>query len=126
MTFLELLAAAEKGAASVYHAVLATGAEINTWESNPLVTPLVGAGVAAANEMLTRAGVSTETAGVIESDVTTALKTIAAADPTVPSVGGLVTTLGAMVTDFVPAAAPIVAVSEGVVKDVEAAAATPA
>jgi hypothetical protein len=116
MTFAELIAAAEKGAASVYHAVLATGAEIVSWETNPLIAPLVSAGVSAANDMLTRAGVD---AGVVASDVTTSLKAIAAADPTVPSIGGLTNLAGTIVSTILPGAAGAVAVAEGVIGTVE-------
>jgi hypothetical protein len=123
MTFLELIAAAEKGAASVYHAILATGAEIATWESNPLVQPLVDMGVSAANGMLARVGVPTGTLGVVSDDIHAALKQIAAADPTVPSIGGLLSLAGSVASVLVPGVGPAIAVgvaaAEGVVNIME-------
>lgn len=115
MTFAAFIAAAEKGAASVYHAILATGAEIASWESNPLVAPLVQAGVAQANGMLARAGVSTTVGAVIESDIHAALKHIAALDPTVSSLGGLLTIGGSIASAVVPSAAPVIALVESII-----------
>lgn len=121
MTFAELLAAAEAGAASIYHAVIATGEEISAWETSPVTAPLVAAGVAAANSLLTRTGVS---AGVIESDVTTALKGIAAADPTIPSAGASISAIvglaGKTVAAIAPGTAPVVSELEGDVAAAEA------
>jgi hypothetical protein len=117
-TFADFLAAAEKGAASVYHAVLATGAEITSWESNPIVAPFLDVGVSAANDMLARAGVPATTSGVIESDIATALKGIAAADPTVPStgaIGSLAVLAGTTAAAIDPNAAPLAAEAAGAV-----------
>jgi hypothetical protein len=122
MTFAELIAAAEKGAATIYHAVLATGAEIASWESNPLVTPLVAVGVSAANGMLARAGVDTAITSVIESDVTTALKSLAATDPTVPSTGpiaGLAGLAGSVAIGVNPGLGPVIGLAESMIGTVE-------
>jgi hypothetical protein len=82
-SFAELLAAAEQGAASIYHEVLAVGAKIENWIDDPAVKPLVQIGTNAANEVLTRAGLEGK---VITTDVLTGLKLLAAKDATVPSV----------------------------------------
>jgi hypothetical protein len=116
--FSDFLAAAEKGAAGVYHAVLATGAEIATLEHNPLVAPFLQVGMAAANGMLTRAGVTN--IQIIEADISAALKAIAAADPTVPSLSGLVGLAGSIATAVVPGAAPIAAAVQAGVSVAEA------
>lgn len=126
MSFFDFIAAAEKGAAAIYHKVLATGAEILSWESNPAVTPLVQMGVGVANGMLDRAGAGSA-ARVVEEDIHAALKQIAAQDPTVPSLGGigtLVNLAGSVASAIAPQAAPVVRLAEGVVGAVEALAVT--
>lgn len=126
-SFADFLLAAEKGAGAIYHQVLATGAEIHTWTESPAVAPLVAAGVELANGLLERVGISHSTLAIIEADIHTALKVIAAADPTVPSYSlSALTGLGARVaTALVPGAAPIatgaaavVTVGEGIAKTI--------
>jgi hypothetical protein len=80
----DMLASAEKGAASIYHAVLATETSIvNLETTHPQVSVLIGQGVTYANALLARWGIP---ASVIEDDVVTALKALAAMDATVASV----------------------------------------
>jgi hypothetical protein len=134
MTLAELIAAAERGAASVYHAVISTGAEIAAWESDPAVASLVSAGVDAANGLLARTGVGTSAKTQIgASDVVAALKKIAAADPTVPSIGTLATIAGTIDPPAAPLAAGIAGAASvaeagagGVATAQPSAAATPA
>lgn len=125
MSIIDFFRAAELGAASIYHQVLALGANIIHWESDPAVQPLVEIGVAAANGMLARAG-APNAGTVIQSDVHAALKSIAAADPTVPSIGGigkLVGLAGEVVSVIDPALAPTVKVVTSAENIIEGAAA---
>jgi hypothetical protein len=120
MTFAELIAAAEAGAASIYHDIIAAGQMIAAWESSPVIAPLVATGVSLANDMLTRVGAN---GSVITSDVTSALKLIAAKDPTVTSgsgaIGALVGLAGSIATALVPGAAIAIAAAEGGVSLIE-------
>lgn len=106
MSFRDLLAAAERGAASVYHAVLATGADVLSWEQNPVVGALVQTAVGTANGMLTRAGVPAGVITVVEHDIHAALKTLAVFDSTVSStqhsLGSLSDLAGAIATAIDP------------------------
>jgi hypothetical protein len=123
MSFFDFIKAAELGAASVYHQVLAVGAQIIHWESDPAVAPLVSVGVGVANSMLERAGVGTQ-ALVVESDVHAALKALAAADPTVPSVGAvgaLAGVAGDIVSVVDPSLAAPIAAAEGLLNMTEGA-----
>lgn len=102
--FSDFIKAAELGAASVYHSILGLGVEIVHWASDPAVAPLVSVGVEMANSMLERAGAG-DAAKVVEADVHAALKSIAASDPTVPSVGAI-GKLAGLAGDIISAAAP--------------------
>lgn len=116
-SFTDFLAAIEHGAASVYHQVLATGSEVAAWGSNIAVAPLLSVGASVANAALDRVGLS-GVANVIETDVLTGLKTLAAADPTVPSTGSisaLVNLAGGLVSGLVPGAGAVIAGVEGIV-----------
>lgn len=84
MTLTDLLAAAEAGAATVYHDVLAIARNVQSWEASPVVAPLLEIGVTAANAMLERGGLP---GAIITSDVLGALKLLAVKDATVPSLG---------------------------------------
>jgi hypothetical protein len=129
-SFSDFLAAIEHGAASVYHQVLSTGTEIVGWGSDPAVAPLLAMGAGVANAALERVGVTG--AGVVEADIAAGLKTIAAADPTVPSMGSLSALLGLagnVVSVVMPGAAGIIAGVEGlagVAESLIVSAATPA
>lgn len=86
--------AAEKGAASVYHAILATGVQITNWEeSHPAVGPLINEGLAYAVDALIRFSVPSTTVKLTPADVATALRALAALDSTVPSVSTVTTTV---------------------------------
>lgn len=116
MSFADFVAAAEAGAASIYHHVLATGVEIAAWGEDPVIAPLLSAGAAAANAALGRAGIGSGTVTLVESDIATGLKRIAAADPTVPSIGGiskLVGLAGTVAETIDPALAPAIGTAEG-------------
>jgi hypothetical protein len=79
--------AAERGAASVYHAILATGAHISTWEAtDPMVGVLIHAGLSYAQAALVRYGVPAATVSLASEDITAALRGLAALDATLPSV----------------------------------------
>jgi hypothetical protein len=119
MTFSEMIAAAEAGAAKVYHAVLATAVEIEGWETSPLIAPLIGIGVSEANSLLSRLGVD---GAVVTGDITNALKLLAAKDPTIPSLGSLgalAGMVGTIVSTADPALAPVIATVETVASAAE-------
>lgn len=125
-SFTDFLAAIEHGAASVYSQVLATGTEIAAWGSDASVAPLLSIGASVANAALEKVGLS-NVANVVEADVATGLKTIAAADPTVPSLGSisaLVGLAGSVVSDLVPGAGAVIAGVEGAVGLAESLATT--
>lgn len=116
-TLTDFLAAIEHGAASIYHAVLGTGTEIANWASDPVVAPLLSEGATVANAALSSVGLG-GIATVVATDVVNGLKTIAAADPTVPSTGSISALLGlagTVAVALVPGAAEIVAGVEGAV-----------
>lgn len=116
-TLTDFLAAIEHGAASIYHAVLSTGTEIANWASDPVVAPLLSEGATVANAALSSVGLG-GIATVVATDVVNGLKTIAAADPTVPSTGSISALLGlagTVAVALVPGAAEIVAGVEGAV-----------
>jgi hypothetical protein len=120
-TLTDFLAAIEHGAASVYHQVLSTGTEIAAWGNDPTISPLLSVGAAVANTVLGKVGVSGGIAAV-ESDIVNGLKTIAAADPTVPSTGSisaLVNLGGSIASSIIPGAAATIAAVEGAVGLVE-------
>lgn len=122
MSFFDFIKAAELGAASIYHSILGLGVEIVHWGSDPAVAPLVSVGVDVANSMLERAGVAM--APVVEADIHAALKSIAAADPTVPSVGAigsLAGLAGNIVSAVDPALSAPIGAAEGLVNLVEGA-----
>ena len=80
-------AAIEKGAALVYHKILATGVEITAWEaSDPVVGAMVQNGIDYATAALTRFGMPVATIEIVADDLLAALKSLAALDATVPSV----------------------------------------
>lgn len=86
--------AAEKGAASVYHAILATGVQIAQWEaSHPTAGPLINEGLAYSVDALIRFGVPSTTVKLTPADIATALRSLAALDSTVPSVSTVTTTV---------------------------------
>lgn len=90
MTLAEMLLAAENGAAAIYHMVVNTGKAVAEWESAGEVTPLVEEGAQLANALLKRMGIATNAKqDVTAPDIHTALKKIAAADPTVMSGSGM-------------------------------------
>lgn len=118
MSFSDFIAAAEKGAASIYHEVLATGVAILDWAHNPAVASLVEVGVGTANGMLQRSGAITEATGtVVADDIHAALKHLAALDPTVASIGTLASTV---VSTLIPGAGPLINIAEEVVALAEA------
>lgn len=79
-------AAIERGAALVYHDVLAAEAQVTAWEtSDPVVGALVENGVAYAKSALMRFGVPVEAISIVGDDIMAALKALAAQDATVPS-----------------------------------------
>jgi hypothetical protein len=129
-SFSDFLAAIEHGAASVYHQVLSTGTEIVAWGSDPAVAPLLTMGAGVANAALERVGV--RGGDVVAADIAAGLKSIAAADPTVPSMGSLSALLGLagnVVSVVMPGAAGIIAGVEGlagVAESLIVSAATPA
>jgi hypothetical protein len=126
MTFHDLLAAAERGAASVYHAVLATGADVLSWQENPIVGALVQTGVSTANSMLMRAGVPPTLLTVVDEDVHAALKALAAYDSTVPStqhsIGALAGLAGSIAKTIAPEHAEEIAAAADTVGAVESGA----
>jgi len=80
-------AAVANGAALVYHQALATGAPVASWEvGHPVIGDLVQQGLGYATDALSRFGVPVGSIAVIGEDVLAALKALAAADATVPSV----------------------------------------
>jgi hypothetical protein len=84
-TFHVSLLAAERGAATVYHAVLQTGVAVSEWQAeHPALKPLMHQGLSFANGMLTRAGIPGMGLLIVE-DVIAALQNLAAHDATVPS-----------------------------------------
>jgi hypothetical protein len=90
----ETLQVVEKAAASVYHKVLATGTAVLDWEAeHPAVGPLIAEGLAYANSVLTRFGIPAGTIELVAGDIVVALKGLAAADATVPSVPTTTTTV---------------------------------
>lgn len=92
-TLSDFLQAAEKGAASIYHDALAAGVSLVKIEAtNPAVEALLAEGVGYANALLMRSGIPAGVANVIEADVWTALKGLAAVDATVTSGGPIATT----------------------------------
>lgn len=106
-------AAAQRGAALVYHQILATGVEVKAWEAdNPQIAALVEQGVTYATGALTRFGLPVGAISVVGEDILAALKALAAGDATVPSVGTVTTTVvsetavaAPAVDDVAPAAA---------------------
>ena len=84
--------AVERGAASVYHSVLATGRQVIEWENDPAVAPFVAIGLDYANSALARFGVPAGAVSIVSQDVLAALKALAAFDSTVPSVATTQTT----------------------------------
>jgi hypothetical protein len=86
--------AIEKGAASVYHQIVATGLAVNQWEeSHPEVQPLIAIGLNDATSTLTRFGVPVGTIELVGSDILAACKHLAAGDATVQSGAAAVTTV---------------------------------
>lgn len=91
MSFTDYLAAIGHGAAAVYHAALATGVAVVSWEAtHPEIAPLLSQGASAANTLLLRAVPEAGVAEVVGADVLVALKSMAAADATVPSRPGII------------------------------------
>lgn len=89
MTLMEMLVAAEQAAVTIYHTVVSTGQKVAEWETSGDVAPLVDEAVTAANGLLARMGVATSAKQAVTApDIHTALKKIAAADPTVASGDG--------------------------------------
>lgn len=92
-TFHAGLAAVERGAALVYHEILATGAQVTAWEAaNPALEPLMKQGLDYALSLLTRLGIPADAATLVTEDIIAALKALAATDATVPSVATTTTT----------------------------------
>jgi len=82
----DILAAAEHGAALVYHEIVAIQADATTWSAaHPEVAPLISAGTAYATQALAAAGVPVPVIVTAGTAVLSALKALAAADPTVRS-----------------------------------------
>jgi hypothetical protein len=100
--FSVYLAAASKGAASVYHTILGTGVAVKDWETaHPTIAPLIDQGTAFANAFVTRAtGLPVGTIIVAAEDVLASLQTLAAQDATVPSVPTSIITTTSAVTSL--------------------------
>jgi len=82
----EAVAAVEKGAAYIYHDLLAAESTIQTWEAaNPTVAPFLKTGVIYAEGMLTRFGLPVGAVSIVGEDIVAALKQMAATDASVPS-----------------------------------------
>lgn len=126
--FASYIAAAEKGAASVYHAIIGTGVAVSAWETaHPEVGALVGVGTDFANAMLARAGIPVGDA-VAAEDVLASLKQLAAHDATVPSQPAPVAVIAALapvIAALAPAsAADPIAIAEEAASVAEELAAT--
>jgi hypothetical protein len=100
--FSVYLAAASKGAASVYHSILGTGVAVKDWETaHPAIAPLIAQGTTFANAFVTRAtGLPMGTIEVAAEDVLASLQTLAAQDATVPSVPTSTVTTTSAVTSL--------------------------
>ena len=86
MALCDIFAAAEHGAALVYHEIVAIEADATTWTAaHPGVASLLSAGTNYATAALTAAGVPVPAIVIAETAVLSALKALAAADPTVRS-----------------------------------------
>jgi Trk K+ transport system NAD-binding subunit len=88
MELSDIFAAAQHGAALVYHEVVAIEADATKWSAaHPAVGPLIAAGSNYAMQALSAAGVPTAPIVAAGTAVLAALKALAAADATVPSGG---------------------------------------
>jgi hypothetical protein len=77
---------AEKGAALVYHDVLAAQRDVTKWmDNNPQVAALMGKGAQYVVSLLAADGLPTSNIFLIATTVEAGLKALAAADPTVQS-----------------------------------------
>jgi hypothetical protein len=86
MQLSDIFAAAEHGAALVYHEIVAIEADATKWSAaHPAIGPLIAAGSNYATQALAAAGVPTAPLVAAGTAVLAALKAMAAADPTVPS-----------------------------------------
>ncbi len=86
----DIVAAAEHGAALVYHDILAVEGDVRTWSAaHPEVAPLVADGEKYASTLLQSAGFPVDqinsSGRLMATAVMSALKAMAAADATVPS-----------------------------------------
>ena len=87
----ESLAAAAHGAALVYHQIVAVQNDVTKWEAdNPQIAPLVAAGSQYAVSALDSAGIPVLPLVSAGTAVLSALKALAAADPTVASGGAAI------------------------------------
>ena len=88
MELSDIFAAAEHGAALVYHEIVAIEADATKWSAaHPSVGPLIAAGSTYAMQALSAAGLPTAPIFAAGTAVLSALKALAAADPTVASGG---------------------------------------
>lgn len=79
-------AAAEKGAALIYHDVVAAGHAITDWGTgNPAMVALVEVGLNYATGALTRFGLPGGVVLIVAEDIIAALKHLAALDSSMPS-----------------------------------------
>ncbi len=81
---------AEKGAALVYHDVLAIQINATKWsEQNPAIASLLQRGVTYVLSLLAADGLPTRDVWLVATTVEAALKELAANDPTIPSISGV-------------------------------------
>jgi hypothetical protein len=86
VTLSDIIAAAEHGAALVYHEIVAIERDVTQWQqAHPQVGPLIAAGTRYAQQALQSAGVPVASIVDAGTAVVAALKAMAAADPTVAS-----------------------------------------
>ena len=90
-TVSDIIGAAEHGAAIVYHDIVAIEADARAWKAaHPEVGPLLDSGVKYATTLLQSAGLPVDqinaSGNLMATAVMSALKAMAAADPTVPSI----------------------------------------
>jgi hypothetical protein len=86
MALSDILAAAEHGAALVYHEIVAIQADATNWTTDhPEVKPLISAGTNYAVQALIASGLPLPMIVTGGMAVLSALKAMAAADPTVRS-----------------------------------------
>ena len=94
----DIFAAAAHGAGLVYHEIVAAEADVTKWEAdNPAIKPLLDAGAGYASIALAGAGVPVPAFVTVGTAVLSALKLMAAVDPTVQC-GGVTPSASASAT----------------------------